>query len=224
MHPDSTPSRTTLLDAVIASADRSAHSPLYDWLYAHHDALTERLARPRWAALAELLANREIMDGRGHAPSGETVRKTWWKVRRTIAAERRVQQDQIAATRNTATPCRATMAGPSPASEAARSGPEMTNPPTHAGTTVVQTAAPGSGAHGTWPDAAIYRNTDPPRPALQAVKKPAPSSPGAAPRAPAPPRAGAGSTRPKRVAPTAQPATAHGLWYTVRQFASRVFT
>lgn len=72
-------------------------SRLYGWMWLHYDAIAEGLNQPgapSWADLEVHLADlaREghpVQDGEGQAPSAETLRKTWGKVRRAkaLAAE-----------------------------------------------------------------------------------------------------------------------------------------
>lgn len=71
-------------------ARASTYSPLYRWLWAHHDALRDELGAPdlrgQWDRVAAALAGRGLTDGSGKAPTARTARETWWKVRRARAA------------------------------------------------------------------------------------------------------------------------------------------
>ena len=68
-------------------------SPLYRWLRARHDTFASLLeeTRPEWRTLAEGFARLGMTtpDGRPIAP--ETVRHTWWRVRRDVVASRQKQ-------------------------------------------------------------------------------------------------------------------------------------
>jgi hypothetical protein len=62
---------------------------LYGWLrarYAGFQALLAESSRPDWKRVAAGLARLGVLDGRGNPPKAETVRQTWWKVRRDVAA------------------------------------------------------------------------------------------------------------------------------------------
>jgi hypothetical protein len=87
---------------VLAAARRPAGrwggagcSPLYEWLWARFDALSAELSpprRPNWRSVADALAARAaagdtaVLDGWGEVPGSETVRQTWWRVRKDKAA------------------------------------------------------------------------------------------------------------------------------------------
>lgn len=61
------------------------HSPLYEWLWAHHATLAAELSPPRtpnWTAVAEGFAKLGIVDGKAQPPTPVVVRKTWTKVSR----------------------------------------------------------------------------------------------------------------------------------------------
>src|SRR4051812_38182234 len=75
--------------AAIARAG-AGRSVLYRWLRQRHDdfaALLEE-TRPNWAKLAEGFASLGMKTTDGKALTGETVRHTWWRVRRDVAAGR----------------------------------------------------------------------------------------------------------------------------------------
>ena len=64
---------------------RGGHSPIYLWLWQHHDRLKSDLNLPRrtdWSALAGELGKRGIVDGDGKQPTAERTRKAWWQVNR----------------------------------------------------------------------------------------------------------------------------------------------
>jgi len=73
------------------SARASTYSPLYRWMWAHHDTLCDELGVPglrgQWGRVAAALAARGLTDGGGKTPTERTARETWWKVRRAKAAE-----------------------------------------------------------------------------------------------------------------------------------------
>ncbi|MBB5696045.1 hypothetical protein FHS87_004113 [Roseomonas pecuniae] len=74
-----------------AGGTRKAHSPLYEWMWAHASDLVAELNPPRtpnWQAIAEEFQRAQVTDGQGRPPTAERVRKTWWKVR----ADRRAQE------------------------------------------------------------------------------------------------------------------------------------
>jgi hypothetical protein len=86
------------LRKVLAAARHTAgarnaggHSPLYEWLWARFDALAAELTpprRPNWRSVADALAalaaagDTSVLDGWGEVPGPETVRQTWWRVRK----------------------------------------------------------------------------------------------------------------------------------------------
>jgi hypothetical protein len=90
------------LEAVLAAARRpvgrwggAGHSPLYEWLWVRFDWLSKELSpprRPNWRSVADTLAARaasgdcSVLDGWGEVPGPETVRQTWWRVRKDKAA------------------------------------------------------------------------------------------------------------------------------------------
>lgn len=62
-----------------------ARSPLHDWMRARAETLAAELdppRRPDWARVAAVLGEGGVLDGAGNAPSPQTVRQTWWRVRR----------------------------------------------------------------------------------------------------------------------------------------------
>jgi hypothetical protein len=74
---------------IFAAIERSGtqRGGLRDWMRKNHDAFAERLRtlRPNWDVLAEVFAKAELTDQRGNLPSkGETVRKTWQRVRKEM--------------------------------------------------------------------------------------------------------------------------------------------
>jgi hypothetical protein len=60
---------------------------LREWMRKNHDAFAEKLktVRPNWDLLAEVFAEAGLTDQRGNLPTkGETIRKTWQRVRREM--------------------------------------------------------------------------------------------------------------------------------------------
>jgi hypothetical protein len=77
--------RTDIFAAIERSGTR--RGGLRNWMRKNHDAFAERLStlRPNWDLLAEVFAKAELTDQRGNLPSkGETVRKTWQRVRKEM--------------------------------------------------------------------------------------------------------------------------------------------
>jgi hypothetical protein len=68
----------------------SGRSLLYRWLRARHDAFAELVeeTRPNWKGLAEGFNGLGLAGPDGRALTAETVRHTWWRVRRDVAAAR----------------------------------------------------------------------------------------------------------------------------------------
>jgi hypothetical protein len=69
---------------------RGHRSQLYLWLRGHHDLLAEGFGRngPSWSHIARQLGDNGVYDGTGKQPAPETVRATWYRVRRDVAAAR----------------------------------------------------------------------------------------------------------------------------------------
>jgi hypothetical protein len=72
------------------TSGRGRRSQLYLWLRAHHDQLAEAFSQtgPAWSQIATSLGNNGVVDGAGKEPTPETVRATWYRVRRDVAAAR----------------------------------------------------------------------------------------------------------------------------------------
>lgn len=122
----------TGLNDVLAAARRQSgarggggHSPLYEWLWARFDALSVELSpprRPNWRSVADAMAalaqsgDTSVLDGWGEVPGSETVRQTWWRVRKDKAATRRRTPDARGSGGEVASVSRAVppAAGPSP--------------------------------------------------------------------------------------------------------------
>jgi hypothetical protein len=84
-------------DDIFAAIDRAGleeKGGLRAWMLKNHDAFAERLKtmRPDWDLLASVFANAGKTDMRGKLPTkGETVRKTWLRVRNEVKASQRTQ-------------------------------------------------------------------------------------------------------------------------------------
>ncbi|OYW68309.1 MAG: hypothetical protein B7Z40_03385 [Bosea sp. 12-68-7] len=65
-------------------------SPLYRWLRARHETFASLLeeTRPEWRTLAEGFARLGMTASDGGPIAPETVRHTWWRVRRDVVAFR----------------------------------------------------------------------------------------------------------------------------------------
>ena len=64
---------------------QGGHSPVYLWLWQHHERLKGELSLPRrtdWSALAGELGKRGIVDGNGKPLTAARTRKAWWQVNR----------------------------------------------------------------------------------------------------------------------------------------------
>lgn len=61
----------------------STRSPLYRWLWRHHDDFLALVSegRPSWSAVAKELDELGYRNGVGGKLTGETVRQTWLRVR-----------------------------------------------------------------------------------------------------------------------------------------------
>ena len=66
------------------------HSPLYRWLYKHHDVVALERARHQvtWDALARQLALRGVGHRDGGKASAASLRVTWSRVRRAVLRDR----------------------------------------------------------------------------------------------------------------------------------------
>ena len=69
---------------------RGRRSKLFLWLRAHHDQLVEGFDEngPSWITIAAQLGSYGLVDGAGKPPAPETVRATWYRVRREVATSR----------------------------------------------------------------------------------------------------------------------------------------
>lgn len=118
------------VDEVLAAARRPAgrwggagHSPLYEWLWARFEALSAELSpprRPNWRSVADALAARAaagdtaVLNGWGAVAGPETVRQTWWRVRKDKAAAAKAAAGSIGPA---AAPDRRPRPGAAPAGE-----------------------------------------------------------------------------------------------------------
>ncbi len=76
-----------ILKAIARGPERSA---LFYYLYDNHDDIVRAAIgrRIRWEPLAASLKDLALLDGVGGPPTAQTVRKTWWKVRKEILKHR----------------------------------------------------------------------------------------------------------------------------------------
>jgi hypothetical protein len=65
-------------------------SSLFWWMVENHDQLASAVegGRLQWTRLCALFAKLGLTDANGHAPSEQTARKTWQRVRRAVAKAR----------------------------------------------------------------------------------------------------------------------------------------
>ena len=85
--------RTTMMTRrsdIFAAIERTGvrRGGLREWMRKNHDAFAEKLrtVRPNWDLLADVFAKAGLTDQRGNPPQkGETVRKTWQRVRREMS-------------------------------------------------------------------------------------------------------------------------------------------
>ena len=88
---DTPPSAKDDLQRLVASgALTSARSPIYLWMWRNYAGLTAKLdgARVHWPTFAASLADLGVVDGNGAPPKAETVRRSWWRVRKAKEAAR----------------------------------------------------------------------------------------------------------------------------------------
>lgn len=78
------------LRAAVARTGKFRQSPLFRWMRARQAAFAAFLAedRPTWEAVAEGLVSQGFADKDGRPINPATVRNTWWRVRRDMAAAR----------------------------------------------------------------------------------------------------------------------------------------
>lgn len=64
------------------------HSPLWHWMRRNHRGLSKlfKQAPPAWAVLAKTFDGMGLTDREGKSPTADTTRKTWYRVRRDVAA------------------------------------------------------------------------------------------------------------------------------------------
>ena len=93
------PTDKEAVDRVIAGGVSSpVRSPVYAWLKQNHARLATQFSgvRVQWAVVAARLAELGIVDVNGSPPKAATVRRTWWRVRRDVAAIKRQAADKRA--------------------------------------------------------------------------------------------------------------------------------
>ena len=82
------------IDAVLATVSRPGdRSPLFCWLYQHHDELAEAMKGRRilWRAFCALFIEVGLKDANGNTPTERTARETWYQVRREVSRQRAVR-------------------------------------------------------------------------------------------------------------------------------------
>lgn len=82
------------IDAILATVSRPGdRSPLFCWLYEHHDELAEALQGRRilWRAFCALFIEVGLKDANGNTPTERTARETWYQVRREVSRQRAVR-------------------------------------------------------------------------------------------------------------------------------------
>ena len=84
------PAKDDVQRLVASGALTSARSPVYLWLWRNYASLTAQLdgARVNWATFAASLGDLGVLDGNGAPPKAETVRRSWWRVRKVKEAAR----------------------------------------------------------------------------------------------------------------------------------------
>ncbi len=85
----SVPTEKEAVDRVIAGGVSSpVRSEVYVWMKRHHTRLAAQFegVRVQWAGVAAKLAELGIKDVNGNPPKAASVRRTWWRVRRDVAA------------------------------------------------------------------------------------------------------------------------------------------
>jgi len=88
-----TTKREDLGDVLGEIACSEERSPLFWWLLKHHAEIAESAKgrRMRWEPLLRRVLARGLTDGSAKSPTAETVRKTWWKVRREVARAKKLE-------------------------------------------------------------------------------------------------------------------------------------
>ena len=82
------------IDAILATVSRPGdRSPLFCWLYQHHDELAEAMKGRRiiWRAFCALFIEVGLKDANGNTPTERTARETWYQVRREVSRQRAVR-------------------------------------------------------------------------------------------------------------------------------------
>ncbi len=85
------PTDKEAVDRVIAEGvSAPARSQVYLWMKRNHARLAAQFegVRVQWAGVAETLASLGIRDVNGNPPKAASVRRTWWRVRRDVAASK----------------------------------------------------------------------------------------------------------------------------------------
>lgn len=68
---------------LLEAAGHGRHSKLYLWMYDNHDMLVAMWAQGHgrnWRALCKFCAQTGLTDAKGHAPTVNTLKQTWYRV------------------------------------------------------------------------------------------------------------------------------------------------
>ncbi|MFW7270226.1 hypothetical protein ACMAUO_20105 [Gluconacetobacter sp. Hr-1-5] len=80
------------LFAALKDCERGAwaHSSLYRWMVDNHEAMSRAITgkKVRWEKLSEAAISDGLTTRDGQKPKGETLRKTWYRVRKAVATLR----------------------------------------------------------------------------------------------------------------------------------------
>jgi hypothetical protein len=82
---------TLSTERIRQAAALERRSTLYRWMAANHDefaAVIAEVGRPNWRALATAFSEEGLRDRLGKPPSPEGTRLTWFKVRKSVQAQR----------------------------------------------------------------------------------------------------------------------------------------
>jgi hypothetical protein len=85
------------LEAILADPRfrrRRTHSPLYEWMKEHHDAVAEEFAKygPQWALRIAAMQEGGLLDGTGKPPTVRTAQRTWYRVRADLEDGKQAKQ------------------------------------------------------------------------------------------------------------------------------------
>ena len=80
-----------MTDALVAKVVDAAmagprHSPLYEWMWRHHAALSRQLSpKPNWSAMAKVFCEAGLHDRTGKPATPKIARQTWARVTKAVA-------------------------------------------------------------------------------------------------------------------------------------------